>query len=75
MTNINTSLTLEKIKYYQKKMNVIKENGFKAIDFKELGREVQANHPQLSTQQVIDILNGKTVVILNILLNQEGTSK
>ncbi len=47
-------ITIEDIKEYQEKMQVIKVNGFKACDFKALGRELRDRF-NLTDRQAINI--------------------
>lgn len=63
-------ITIKDIKEYQEKMEVVKANGFKAKDFKALGRELRDKF-NLTDRQAIDILNNKSDEILEILRNQE----
>lgn len=63
-------LTIKDIKKYQDRMNVVKANGFKASDFKSLGRELQ-NKFNLTVSQVTAILNNRSDEILEILKNQD----
>lgn len=52
---------------YQEKMKIIKSNGFKAKDFKELGREMQQEFPELSVPQITAVLNNRLEEIFEIL--------
>lgn len=63
-------LTIKDVKEYQGKMEVVKSNGFKASDFKALGRELRDKF-NLTDRQAIDILNDKSDEILKILEEQE----
>lgn len=62
-------ITIQDIKRYQNKMEAIKANGFKAVEFKKLGRELQEEF-NLSVPQVTAILNNRADEILEILKNQ-----
>ncbi|MDR7856025.1 hypothetical protein [Tissierella sp.] len=63
-------LIISDIREYQNKMETVKSNGFKANDFKELGRELRDKF-NLSDREAISILNGKDEEILKILERQE----
>ncbi|MBM7869335.1 hypothetical protein JOC70_000804 [Clostridium pascui] len=63
-------LTLKDVREYQDRMNVVRANGFKAKDFKELGRELRDKF-NLTDRQAISILNGKSDEILSILEMEE----
>ncbi|MFW2500444.1 hypothetical protein [Clostridium diolis] len=63
-------LTINDVKEYQEKMEVVKSNGFKASDFKALGRELRDKF-NLTDRQSIDILNKNSDEILEILKEQE----
>ncbi|UYZ36768.1 hypothetical protein OD350_03600 [Clostridium beijerinckii] len=63
-------LTINDVKEYQEKMEVVKSNGFKASDFKALGRELRDKF-NLTDRQAIDILNKNSDEILEILKEQE----
>lgn len=65
------AITITDIREYQNKMKQVKANGFKARDFKALGREL-ADKFGLTDREAIDILNGKDEAILGILEKQEG---
>ena len=54
------------IKEYQGKMEQVKANGFKAGDFKALGRELRDKF-NLTDREAIDILNDNYEAILKIL--------
>jgi hypothetical protein len=58
------------MKEYKNKMEDIKANGFKAKDFKELGRELRDKF-NLTDKQAIDILNNNTDAMLKILEGDE----
>ena len=62
-------ITIQDIKRYQDKMEEVKLNGFKATDFKALGRELQKEF-NISVPQVTAILNNRADEILEILRNQ-----
>ena len=66
------SIKISDIREYQDKMEQIKANGFKAGDFKALGRELRDKFG-LTDREAIDILNGKDESILKILEKQEET--
>lgn len=59
-------ITIKDIKEYQQKMKAVKANGFKAVEFKELGRELQ-NKFNLTVPQTTAILNNRADEILEIL--------
>lgn len=63
-------LTIKDIKKYQDRMKVVKANGFKASDFKSLGKELK-NKFNLTVSQVTAILNNRSDEILEILKNQD----
>lgn len=62
-------LTINDIKEYQERMKEVKRNGFKAKDFKELGRELQGKF-DLTVPEVTAILNNRAEEILEILKKQ-----
>lgn len=62
-------ITIEDINRYQIRMEEVKANGFKAADFKALGRELQQEF-DLTVPQVTAILNNRADEILEILKNQ-----
>jgi len=64
-------ITIKDIKEYQKRMEIIKANGFKAFEFKSLGRELQSKF-SLTVPQVTAILNNRADIILDILKAQEN---
>lgn len=59
-------ITINDIKEYQSKMEIVRANGFKASDFKALGRELQ-NKFNLTVPEVTAILNNRSDEILEIL--------
>lgn len=63
-------LTISDIREYQNKMEIVKSNGFKASEFKALGRELRDKF-NLTDREAINILNGKDEEILKILEKQE----
>ena len=66
-----SKLTIKDIKEYQGKMEIVKANGFKANDFKALGRELRDKF-NITDRQAINILNNKSDEILKILEEQEN---
>jgi len=62
-------ITIQDIKEYQNKMETVKSNGFRADEFKALGRELQEKF-NLTVPQVTAILNNRADEILNILKEQ-----
>ncbi|OPY59146.1 MAG: hypothetical protein A4E55_00363 [Pelotomaculum sp. PtaU1.Bin035] len=62
-------ITINDIKEYQKRMETIRKNGFKASEFKALGRELQKKF-NLTVLETTAILNNRTDEILEILKNQ-----
>ncbi|OPY64104.1 MAG: hypothetical protein A4E56_00158 [Pelotomaculum sp. PtaU1.Bin065] len=62
-------ITINDIKEYQKRMEIIRKNGFKASEFKALGRELQEKF-NLTVPETTAILNNRTDEILEILKNQ-----
>ena len=62
-------ITIKDIEKYQSKMEKVKANGFKASEFKALGRELQQEF-NLTVPQVTAILNNRVEEILEILKNQ-----
>ena len=65
------AIKISDIREYQGKMETVKANGFKACDFKALGRELRDKF-SLTDREAIDILNGKDEAILKILERQEA---
>lgn len=63
-------ITIKDIKDYQNRMKTVKANGFKACDFKALGRELQEKF-NLTVPQITAILNNRSDIILDILKKQE----
>lgn len=63
-------ITITNITEYQNRMNIIKANGFKAKDFKALGRELQQKF-NLTVPETTAILNNRAEEILKILEKQE----
>jgi len=59
-------ITIVKIREYQKRMEIVKKNGFKAIEFKELGRELRDEF-NLTDRDAINILTNQHEEILKIL--------
>ncbi|MCD3252350.1 hypothetical protein [Clostridium botulinum] len=59
-------ITIENIGEYQNRLALVKANGFKVKDFKELGRELRDTF-DLTDRQAINILNNKSEEILKIL--------
>ncbi|MCD3277470.1 hypothetical protein [Clostridium botulinum] len=59
-------ITIENIREYQNRLALVKANGFKVKDFKELGRELRDTF-DLTDRQAINILNNKSEEILKIL--------
>ncbi|EPY2306824.1 hypothetical protein ACXATD_002492 [Clostridium sporogenes] len=59
-------LTIRDVREYQKRMETVKANGFKAKDFKALGRELQ-NKFNLTVPQTTAVLNNRSDEILKIL--------
>ncbi|MCY6958837.1 hypothetical protein [Clostridium brassicae] len=59
-------LTIKDIREYQDRINIVRANGFKAKDFKKLGREIRDKF-NLTDRQAISILNGNSDEILKIL--------
>lgn len=70
-TTTYPKLTFADIKEYQDKMKIIKKNGFRADEFKALGRDLRDKFG-LKDIEAINILNGVAEEILKILANQEG---
>lgn len=62
-------ITIEDIKRYQDRMEGVRASGFKASDFKALGRELQQEF-NLTVPQVTAILNNRAEEILEILKSQ-----
>ena len=48
-------------------MKKVKIDGFKAKDFKALGRELQVEFPHLTVPQVTAILNNRASEVLDLL--------
>ncbi len=63
-------ITISDIREYQNKMEIVKANGFKASEFKSLGRELRDKF-ELTDREAINILNGKDEEILKMLERQE----
>ena len=63
-------LTIKDVREYQSKMDIVRENGFKASEFKTLGRELRDKF-NLTDRQAIDILTDKSDKILEILESEE----
>ena len=63
-------ITISDIREYQNKMETVKANGFKAKDFKALGRELQQQF-NLTVPEATAILNNRAEEILKILERQE----
>ena len=63
-------LTIKDVREYQDKMKVVRANGFKAKDFKALGRELQ-NKFNLTVPQTVAVLNNRPDEILKILEEEE----
>ena len=63
-------ITIKDIIEYQEKMKKVKSNGFKANEYKALGRELQEKF-NLSVPEVTAILNNRAEDILEILKKQE----
>lgn len=63
-------LTMLDVKEYQNRMLEVKESGFKAKDFKKLGRELRDKF-NLTDIDAINILNNNHEEIFKILLKQE----
>ena len=59
-------IKIEDIRRYQEKMHTVRLNGFKASDYKALGRELQEEF-DLSVPEVTAILNDRHKEILEIL--------
>ncbi len=51
-------LTIDDIKRYQSKMDEVRKNGFKASEYKALGRELQQEF-NLTVTQVLAVLDGR----------------
>jgi hypothetical protein len=64
------AIKISDIREYQQRMEEVKANGFRADDFKSLGRELRDKFG-LTDREAIDILNGKDEAILKILEKQE----
>lgn len=62
-------ITIEDIKEYQSRMEIVKANGFKASEFKALGRELQGKF-NLTVPEVTAILNNRAEEVLDILKRQ-----
>ena len=60
-------ITIDDVRRYENRMVEVKRNGFKAYDFKSLGRELQSEFPYLTIQEVVSILNGDSDKILKLL--------
>ena len=67
------SLTIKKIREYQSRMTKVRENGFKAGDFKALARELR-DESDLTDREAINILNDNHKEIVNILEKFEDES-
>jgi len=63
-------ITIKDIKEYQGKMETVKANGFKASEFKALGRELQSKFG-ITVPEVTAILNNRESEILKILKDQD----
>lgn len=63
-------IKLSDIKEFQSRMDEVKAAGFKASDFKALGRELRDKF-NLTDREAIAILNGHDSEILKILKKQE----
>ena len=63
-------ITIKDIIEYQEKMKKVKANGFKANEYKALGRELQEKF-NLSVPEVTAILNNRAEEILEILKKQK----
>jgi len=59
-------ITIVEIREYQKRMEIVKKNGFKAIEFKELGRELRDEF-NLTDRDAVNILTNQHEEILKIL--------
>lgn len=59
-------ITITDVKEYQERMKVVKTNGFKASEFKELARELQSKF-NLTVPETTAILNDRAEEILDIL--------
>lgn len=64
------AIKMSDIREYQKRMEEVKANGFRANDFKSLGREVRDKF-NLTDREAIAILNSNNEEILKILEKQE----
>jgi len=64
------TIKISDIREYQLKMETVKANGFRANEYKTLGRELRDKF-SLTDREAIDILNGKDEAILKILEKQE----
>lgn len=63
-------ITIADIREYQSKMKSIRANGFRASEFKALGRELRDKF-NLTDREAIDILNENDTSILKILERAE----
>jgi len=59
-------ITIVEIREYQKRMEIVEKNGFKAIEFKELGRELRDEF-NLTARDAVNILTNQHEEILKIL--------
>jgi hypothetical protein len=59
-------ITISDIREYQRRMEIVKANGFKAGDYKALGREL-VDKFDLTAREAIAILGNKGDEILKIL--------
>lgn len=64
------AIKISDIREFQKRMEQVKANGFKASEFKTLGRELRDKF-NLTDREAMDILNNKDEAILKILEKQE----
>jgi hypothetical protein len=66
-----SNIKIKDIREYQNRMKQVKANGFKATEFKTLGRELRDKF-NLTDRQAIDILNNNVYAILKILEMEEA---
>lgn len=70
MVNIMAKIQISDIREYQSKMEEVKKNGFTAVNFKPLARELRDKF-NLTDRQAIDILLGHDKEILKILEDEQ----
>ncbi len=66
-------ITIKDMREYQKKMIKVRANGFKANDYKALGRELRDKF-SLTDREAISILQNKSDEMLKILEKYENKS-